>query len=111
MMQRIRALPSGTVGKAIPVAIKPPSKSARLKSIVFRPSPMMMGVMGVSLLGVVRPPMSKPADCSPCWKYSVFDHKRSIRPGSLSRRSKAAMQEAATLGGCDVEKRNGRARW
>ena len=64
MMVRMRALPSGTVGKAMPVAITPASKSAREKSMVARPSPMMMGVMGVSLAGVVRPPMSKPAAAS-----------------------------------------------
>src|ERR1700760_4417735 len=50
-MVRTRALPSGTVGKAIPVAIKPASNRAREKSIVFFPSPMMIGVIGVSLAG------------------------------------------------------------
>ncbi len=47
--------PFGTVGKAIPVAITPASKRAREKSMVRRPSPMMIGVMGVSLLGVELP--------------------------------------------------------
>jgi hypothetical protein len=36
--------------------------------MVWRPSPMMMGVMGVSLAGVVWPPMLKPADLSCAWK-------------------------------------------
>ena len=31
--------------------------------------------------------------------------------GSFSRTSKAAMQVAATDGGCEVENKNGRARW
>ena len=34
-----------------------------------------------------------------------------MRSGSFSRMSKAAMQVAATDGGCEVEKRKGRARW
>ena len=45
----------------MPVAMRPWSKRARLKSMVLRPSPTMMGVMGVSLFGVVTPPMLKPA--------------------------------------------------
>jgi hypothetical protein len=39
-----------------PVAINPASKRARLNSIAIPPSPMVMGVMGVSLAGVVLPP-------------------------------------------------------
>ena len=38
--------------------------------MVRRPSPMMMGVMGVSLAGVVRPPMSKPAAASCCFEVA-----------------------------------------
>ena len=39
----MRALPSGTVGKAMPVAMTPWSKRAREKAMVSRPSPRMMG--------------------------------------------------------------------
>src|SRR2546423_1865551 len=61
MMVRMRALPSGTVGKAMPVPKTPSLNSSREKSMVRRPSPMMMGVMGVSLCGVFCPPMLKPS--------------------------------------------------
>ena len=60
MIVRMRALPSGTVGKAMPVPSTPSLKSSFEKSIVRRPSPIIMGVIGVSLAGVVFPPMLKP---------------------------------------------------
>ena len=52
MMVRMRALPSGTVGNAMPVPSTPSLKSSREKSMVSLPSPMMIGVIGVSLAGV-----------------------------------------------------------
>ena len=110
-MARMRALPSGTVGNAMPVAITPSSKSARENSMAARPSPTIIGVMGVSVAGVVTPPMLKATRRNPPWKYRVFSHRRSMRSGSRSKMLKASMQEAATEGGCEVEKRNGRARW
>ena len=61
MMVRMRALPSGTVGNAMPVPKTPSLNSSREKSIVSLPSPMMMGVIGVSLAGVFTPPMLKPS--------------------------------------------------
>ena len=64
MIVRMRAFPSGTVGNAIPVPITPSLNSSREKSIVSWPSPMIMGVIGVSLAGVVRPPMSNPSSPS-----------------------------------------------
>ena len=42
-------------------------------------------------------------------KKRVLSHSRSIRSGSFSSTSIAAMHAAATAGGCEVEKRNGRA--
>ena len=110
-MVRILALPSGTVGKAMPVPITPSLKSSREKSMVSLPSPMIMGVIGVSLAGVVLPPMLKPSRPSSFFQKRVFSQRASMRSGSFSNTSKAAMHVAATLGGCDVENRNGRARW
>ena len=43
MIVRMRALPSGTVGKAMPVPSTPSLNSSREKSMVSLPSPMMMG--------------------------------------------------------------------
>jgi hypothetical protein len=71
---------------------------------------MMIGVIGVSLAGVVLPPMSKPISPSSLFQKRVFSHSFYMRSGSFSRTSKAAMQVAATEGGCEVENRNGRAR-
>src|SRR5208337_1040373 len=48
MIVRMRALPSGTVGNAIPVPIMPSLNSSREKSMVKRPSPTMMGVIGLA---------------------------------------------------------------
>ena len=110
MMVRMRAFPSGTVGKAMPVPSTPSLNNSREKSIVSLPSPMMMGVIGVSLSGVARPPMSKPSRPSSFFQKRVFSQSFSMRSGSFSRTSKAAMQVAATEGGCDVENKNGRAR-
>ncbi len=78
--------------------------------MVSLPSPMMMGVIGVSLAGVVLPPISKPSRPSSFFQKRVFSHSLSIRSGSFSRTSKAAIQVAATEGGCEVENKNGRAR-
>ena len=78
--------------------------------MVRLPSPIMMGVIGVSLGGVARPPMSKPSKPSSFFQKRVFSQSFSMRSGSFSRTSKAAMQVAATDGGCDVENKNGRAR-
>ena len=111
MMVRIRALPSGTVGKAMPVPSTPSLNNSREKAMVKRPSPMMMGVIGVSLAGVVWPPMLKPSRPSSFIQKRVLAQSCSIHCGSVSRTSKAAMQVAATDGGCEVENRNGRARW
>ena len=93
---RIRAFPSGTVGNAIPVPITPSLNSSRENSMVSLPSPMMMGVIGVSLAGVLLPPMSKPRRASSFFQKRVFSHSFSMRSGSFSRTSKAAMQVAAT---------------
>ena len=64
----------------------------------------MTGVIGVSLM-----PVSKPRPVRPALKKRVLSHSRSMRSGSSSRTSIAARQAAATAGGCEVEKRNGRA--
>ena len=71
---------------------------------------MMMGVIGVSLAGVVLPPMLNPSSPSSFFKNRVLSHSLSMRSGSCSSTSNAAMQVAATDGGCDVENKNGRAR-
>ena len=65
----------------------------------------MTGVIGVS-----EAPVSKPSRARPALKKRVFSHSRSISSGSDSSTSIAARQAAATAGGCEVEKRNGRAR-
>ena len=65
----------------------------------------MTGVIGLSLR-----PVLKPSACSPDLKNRVFSQSCSMICGSRSSTSSAAMQAAATAGGCDVEKRNGRAR-
>src|ERR1039458_2492467 len=105
-MVRTRALPFGTVGKPMPVASTPSAKSSRESSCATLASPTITGVMGVSLI-----PVLNPADIKPCLKYLVLLHRFFIRSGSCSSTSKAARQAAATAGGCEVEKRNGRARW
>jgi hypothetical protein len=67
--------------------------------MVSFPSPMMIGVIGVSLAGVVFPPISKPSEPSSFFQKRVFSHSFSMRSGSFSRTSKAAIQVAATDGG------------
>ena len=104
-MVRIRAFPSGTVGKPMPVASNPSSNSAREKANAVFACPTMIGMIGVSLA-----PVSKPAALRDARKYSVFFHRSRILSGSCSRMSNAAIQDAATDGGCEVENRNGRAR-
>ena len=67
--------------------------------------PTITGVMGLSLMPVLKPSFS-----SPDLKNRVLSHNFSIHCGSVSRMSSAARQAAVTAGGCDVENRNGRAR-
>src|SRR5437763_16851325 len=110
MMVRMRALPSGTVGNVMPVPSTPSLNNSRENSMVSFPSPMMIGVMGVSLAGVVLPPMSNPSSANSFFQKRVFSHSVSMRSGSFSSTSKAAIQVAATDGGGDVENKNGRAR-
>jgi hypothetical protein len=74
--------------------------------MAIAPLPAMTGVIGVS-----DEPMSNPRRASPALKKRVFCHSRSISSGSVSSTSIAARQAAATAGGAEVEKRNGRARW
>src|SRR6266436_703252 len=90
------------------MARTPAEKSSRENSEAFAASPTMIGVMGVSLL-----PVLKPSFFSLRLKNFVLDHNFLMRrsPASESSTSKAAWQVAATEGGCEVEKRNGRARW
>src|SRR6185436_2168604 len=103
---RTRALSRATVGKAIPCANTPRSKSLSDSSIALAPSPAMTVVIGLSLS-----PVLKPRRCSPSLKKRVLSHNRSMISGSCSSTSSAAMQAITTDGGCDVENRNGRARW
>ena len=67
----------------------------------------MMGVIGVSLL-----PVSNPSFFNLRLKNFVLAQSFliSFSPASESSSSKAAWQVAVTEGGCEVEKRNGRAR-
>ncbi len=112
MISRMRALPSGTVGNAIPVAITPSSNSAREKSIAARPSPTIIGVIGVSLAGVFTPPMLNPDALQFALEIPrVLPQLARCAPAPVSSMSNAAMHVAATDGGCEVENRNGRARW
>src|ERR1039458_2280983 len=108
MMVRTRALPSGTVGNAMPVPSTPSLNNSREKSMVRRPSPIMMGVIGVSLAGVVWPPMLKPSRPSSFFQKRVLAQSCSIHCGSVSRTSKAARQVAATGGGMRGRKQKGR---
>ena len=61
-------------------------------------------------MGLRLGPVLKPSASRPALKNLVLSQSRSMICGSCSRTSIAAMQAAATAGGCDVEKRNGRAR-
>src|ERR1700690_4032464 len=103
-MVRILAFPSGTVGYPIAPAKTPSAFNSREKSKAFAASPTMMGVIGVSLL-----PVLKPSFFSLRLKNFVllqsFLIKRS--PASESSSSNAAWQVATTDGGCEVENRNG----
>lgn len=54
-MQRTRPVPLGTVGNTIGPMNKPFSKSFLENSRVFASSPMMTGVIGVSLCPVLKP--------------------------------------------------------
>ena len=63
------------------------------------------------VIGVCDAPVSRPSFCSPSLKNRVRSHRRCTRSGSRSRMSSAVMQAAATAGGADVEKMNGRPRF
>ena len=69
-------------------------------------SPVMIGVIGVS-----ERPVSKPSLASSDLKRFVLAQRRSIRQGSSCMTRIASRQAAASAGGCEVENRNGRARW
>src|SRR6266540_6963049 len=84
----------------------PSSNSRLLKRVVVSESPRMTGVIGVS-----EAPVSKPRRESSALNRRVFDHSRSSSSGSSSKTRIASRQAAATAGGWEVEKRNGRARW
>src|SRR5687767_10878639 len=102
---RTRAFPRATVGKPMPWAKTPSSNSRSENFIASAASPTITGVIGLSLT-----PVSKPSACRPDLKKRALSHSWRIHCGSLSRTSSAARHVAATDGGCDVEKRNGRAR-
>src|SRR5436190_14666067 len=103
---RIRALSIATVGKTTGWAKTPSSNRRWLNRPAVSGSPIMTGVIGVS-----DRPVSKPSRASSALKRFVFDQSRSSSSGSSCITLIAAMQAAATAGGCDVENRNGRARW
>src|SRR5947209_19995827 len=85
---------------------KTPSWKSRLLNFMANaPSPTITGVMGVSLLPVLKPSCSRPL-----LKKAVFSQRRSTRLVSSSRISSAAIQVATTEGGCEVLNRTGRAR-
>ncbi len=69
-------------------------------------SPIITGVIGVS-----ERPVSKPSRVSSALKRRVLAHSRSRSSGSSYITRIASRQAAATAGGCEVENRNGRARW
>ena len=103
-MVRTRDRSSGTVGKPIPCANTPSSKSRSESFMASAPDPAMTGVMGVSDV-----PVSKPRRSRPALKKRLFSQSRSMSSGSDASTSIAARQAAATAGGCEVENRNGRA--
>src|SRR5450755_867031 len=107
-MVRRRALPSATVGKPIAPAKTPSSNNSRENWNALPASPTMIGVIGVSLLPVLNPNFF-----SLRLKNFVLDQSFliSFSPPSESSSSNADWQVAVTDGGCEVEKRNGRARW
>ena len=69
-------------------------------------SPTMTGVIGLSLRPVLKPSALQTGLEEPRVLPQPLDELR-----FLSSTSMAAMQAAATDGGCEVENRNGRARW
>ena len=103
---RMRALSRATVGKTTGWAKTPSSSRRSLNRPAVAESPIITGVIGVSLA-----PVSKPSRPSSALKRRVFAQRRSISSGSSSRTRIASRQAAATAGGCEVENRNGRARW
>ena len=103
---RTRALSRATVGKAMPIAKTPAWNRRSENCMALAPSPTITGVIGLWLM-----PVLKPSACRPALKKRVFSQSRSINCGSSRSRSSAARQLAVTDGGCDVENRNGRARW
>ena len=71
---------------------------------VTRPS-IAVTSSGKVVIGVSLMPVSNPSVRRPSLKKPVFSQRRSMRSGSASMTSSAAMQAAATGGGADVENR------
>ena len=65
----------------------------------------------IGVIGVCDRPVSNPSRASSALNRVVLAHSRSIRQVSSSITAIASRQAAATAGGCEVENRNGRARW
>src|SRR6185503_3182681 len=86
---RTLALSRATVGKVMPCANTPSSKSRSESRMARALSPTMTGVMGLSLV-----PVLKPSACRPALKNLVFCQSFSIHCGSVSRTSIAARQVA-----------------
>ena len=103
---RIRAWSRATVGKTTGWAKIPSSKRRWLKRPAVSGSPIITGVIGVSERAGVEPEPGQlglePARARP----ESLD-----QPGSSCITRIASRHAAATAGGWDVEKRNGRARW
>ena len=95
-----------TVGKTTGWAKTPSPMSRSLKRIAVSGSPIMTGVIGVS-----ERPVSKPRRASSALNRRVLAHSRSCSSGSSTMTRMASRQAATTAGGCEVENRNGRARW
>ena len=93
-------LPLATVGNTIAGANTPSSNSRRANACVRSSSPVITGVIGVSLA-----PVSNPSSCSPALNDAVFDHSRSSRSGSSPMTSSASMHAATAAGGALVENR------
>jgi hypothetical protein len=73
---RTRADPFATVGNTIAGQNTPSSNNRRANVCVRSSSPVITGVIGVSLA-----PVSNPSSWSPALRYRVFDHRRSCRSG------------------------------
>ena len=103
---RTRASPLPTVGNTIAGQNTPSSKRRRANVCVTSSSPVITGVIGVSLA-----PVSKPSAFRPSLSEAVFAHSRASRSGSSSMIASASMQAATTAGGALVENRKGRPRF